>query len=67
MKKNPHAVALGRLGGAASTKSKARAARANGKLGGYPKGKKRDAATCRENARIGWLKRKAAAAAKLAA
>lgn len=37
-KKNPHAVALGRLGGAAgkgvSTPKKARASRRNGKLGG---------------------------------
>jgi hypothetical protein len=37
-KKNPHAVALGRLGGAAgkgiSTPKKARAARRNGRLGG---------------------------------
>lgn len=39
--KNPHAVALGRLGGAAgkgvSTPAKRRAARANGKKGGRPR------------------------------
>jgi hypothetical protein len=42
--KNPHAVELGRLGGAAtrglSTPQKRRASRANGKLGGRPKGSK---------------------------
>jgi general stress protein YciG len=41
MSKNPHAVALGRKGGAAtkgvSTPAKRRAARANGKKGGRPK------------------------------
>ncbi len=40
-KKNPHAVALGRLGGLAgagvTTPKKARAAKRNGKLGGRPK------------------------------
>lgn len=39
--KNPHAVALGRLGGLAtkgiSTPKKRRAARRNGKLGGRPR------------------------------
>ena len=38
---NPHAAALGRLGGKAKSKAKASAARANGKFGGWPKGKKR--------------------------
>lgn len=43
--KNPHAVALGRLGGASgrgkpASDAKAEAARANGKLGGRPKKKK---------------------------
>lgn len=41
-KKNPHAVALGRKGGAAtkgvSSPAKTRAARLNGKKGGRPKG-----------------------------
>lgn len=32
-RKNPHAQALGRLGGLRKTPAKARAARANGKLG----------------------------------
>lgn len=40
-KKNPHAVALGSLGGKASsrviTKAKSEASRKNGKLGGRPK------------------------------
>ena len=35
--KNPHAVALGRLGGKAKSRKKKRAVRANGKLGGRPK------------------------------
>lgn len=43
--KNPHAVALGRLGGLAgkgkSSPAHTAAARANSKLGGWPKGKKR--------------------------
>jgi len=41
MSKNPHAVALGRLGGMAgkgkSSPAKAAAARVNGKKGGAPK------------------------------
>jgi hypothetical protein len=37
MKKNKHAVALGRLGGKAKTEKKTDAARANGKKGGRPK------------------------------
>lgn len=37
MKKNKHAVALGRLGGKAKTDKKAAAARANGKKGGRPR------------------------------
>jgi hypothetical protein len=35
--KNPHAVALGRLGGSKKTKAKEEAARLNGKKGGRPK------------------------------
>jgi hypothetical protein len=38
--KNPAAVALGALGGAAKTKAKAEAARKNGALGGRPKTRK---------------------------
>ena len=41
MQKNPAAVALGKLGGSAKSKRKAVAARANAKLGGWPKGRKR--------------------------
>jgi hypothetical protein len=41
-KKNPHAVALGRLGGRVKSQKKAAAVRVNGALGGaprtYPKG-----------------------------
>lgn len=39
--KNPHAVALGKLGGRVSSDRKTKAARANAKKGGWPKGKKR--------------------------
>lgn len=35
--KNPHAVALGKKGGKATTTAKSKAARKNGKLGGRPK------------------------------
>lgn len=45
-KKNPHAVALGRLGGSVKSEAKARAVRENGKLGGRPrKEKKKDGKT----------------------
>ena len=36
-KKNPNAVALGKLGGQSKSKAKAEAARINGKKGGRPK------------------------------
>lgn len=36
MSKNPHAVALGKRGGKATSTAKAKAARANGKKGGRP-------------------------------
>lgn len=36
-RKNPAAVALGRLGGKARTKKKAEASRENGKKGGRPR------------------------------
>jgi hypothetical protein len=36
-RKNPAAVALGRKGGHVTSRAKAAAARANGKLGGRPK------------------------------
>jgi len=39
--KNKAAVALGRLGGMATSKAKTQAARANAKKGGWPKGKPR--------------------------
>ena len=35
-KKNPHAVALGRLGGQAKSAQKAKTSAANGKKGGRP-------------------------------
>lgn len=41
MNKNPAAVALGALGGRATSKKKAEAARRNGKKGGRPKKIKR--------------------------
>jgi hypothetical protein len=41
MAKNPHAVALGRLGGRVKSDAKKTAARANAKKGGWPKGRKR--------------------------
>jgi hypothetical protein len=37
--KNPHAVALGRLGGQQTSEAKKRSSAANGKKGGRPKGK----------------------------
>lgn len=37
--KNPHAVALGKRGGHATSERKAAAARANGKKGGRPRKK----------------------------
>lgn len=37
MSKNPHAVALGKLGGSKSTDAKKEAARVNGQKGGRPK------------------------------
>lgn len=40
MKKNPHAVALGKLGGKAKSRKKTRAVRQNGKLGGRPRKEK---------------------------
>lgn len=40
---NPAAQSLGRLGGLAKSKAKTEAVRANGKLGGRPKKKKRHA------------------------
>jgi hypothetical protein len=39
--KNPHAVALGRMGGAVRSEAKKKAARENAKKGGWKKGRKR--------------------------
>ena len=36
-KKNPHAVALGRLGGKVKSEAKTKAVRENGKCGGRPR------------------------------
>ena len=51
---NPHAVALGRLGGLAgkgkTSPAKAAAARANGQLGGRPKGVRPPAGHARDSA-----------------
>lgn len=41
MKITNAAAALGRLGGQSKSKAKVAAAKRNGKLGGWPKGKKR--------------------------
>lgn len=51
MSKNAAAVALGRLGGQATSKAKTLAARENAKKGGWPKGKprKRKARALRQN------------------
>ena len=43
--KNEAAVALGRLGGKATSEAKAAASRLNGKKGGWPKGKPRKTTT----------------------
>jgi len=40
---NPHAQALGRLGGRVKSAAKAKAAKANGRKGGWPKGRPRKA------------------------
>lgn len=40
-KKNPAAVALGKLGGRAKSEAKTKAARENAKKGGWPKGRPR--------------------------
>lgn len=41
MRKNPAAVALGKLGGRVKSEAKTAAARKNAKKGGWPKGRKR--------------------------
>lgn len=43
MRKNPSAVSLGKLGGQATSKKKARASRENGKKGGRPRKQKNHA------------------------
>ena len=40
---NPHAQALGRLGGQSKSRRKAAASRKNGQKGGWPKGRPRKA------------------------
>ncbi len=40
-RKNPAAVALGKLGGRVRSEAKTKAARENAKKGGWPKGRKR--------------------------
>ncbi len=49
-RKNPHAVALGRLGGLVRSEAKRRANRANGRKGGLVKSRKKSIAA-RRNAR----------------
>jgi hypothetical protein len=49
-RKNPHAVALGRLGGLVRSEAKRRANRANGRKGGLVKSRKKTVAA-RRNAR----------------
>lgn len=44
--KNPHAQALGKLGGAARSDAKTAACRANGRKGGWPKGTPRPKRYC---------------------
>lgn len=49
--KNPHAVALGKLGGQSKSEAKREASRTNGKKGGRPKkleGRKHDRSKVRE-------------------
>jgi hypothetical protein len=50
IRKNPHAVALGRLGGLARSEAKRRANRENGRKGGLVKSRKK-ALAARRNAR----------------
>ena len=49
-RKNPHAVALGRLGGRVRSEAKKRASRENGRKGGLAKSRKKTLAA-RRNAR----------------
>jgi hypothetical protein len=49
-KKNPHAIALGRLGGLVRSEAKRRANRINGRKGGLVKSRKKTVAA-RRNAR----------------
>jgi hypothetical protein len=39
--KNPHAQAMGSLGGKSTSEAKIKASKENGKKGGYPKGRPR--------------------------
>jgi hypothetical protein len=48
--KNPHAVALGRLGGQQTSEAKRRSSAENGKKGGRPKGKRKKRQSPKEDA-----------------
>ena len=51
VRKNPHAVALGRLGGAVRSEAKQLANQENGRKGGWAKSRRKTLA-CRRNARL---------------
>jgi hypothetical protein len=57
-RKNPHAVALGRLGGLARSEAKRLANRENGRKGGLAKSRLKTLA-CRRNARLPRRRRRA--------
>ena len=56
VRKNPHAVALGRLGGLVRSEAKQHANRENGRKGGSAKSRRKTLA-CRRNARLPRLRR----------
>jgi len=57
VRKNPHAVALGRLGGAVRSAAKQLANQENGRKGGLAKSRRKTLA-CRRNARLPRLGRR---------
>ena len=57
VRKNPHAVALGRLGGAVRSEAKQLANQENGRKGGLAKSRRKTLA-CRRNARLPRLGRR---------